>query len=197
MEDVAVSPPTARQRMLPAPGPCHGYALVIYLNGRDQLLFGAWMNQNLSEDPPALTRMQLECLRRAASTDKEIARLLSISPDTVSVHIRAAMRRLGASNRREAMGLLTVHPLYGSIDIPGVQIVVANAEASQASRYPTAPRARPSILGWQLPPLPGTIGRISLVVGVFVGLTGLMIVGLSLLLMAAALIDRQAPSGSL
>lgn len=155
------------------------------------------MRQSLSEGPAALTHMQLECLRQAASTDKEIARRLAIAPETVSSHIRAAMRRLGASNRREAMGLLTVHPLYGSIEIPNVQIVVPPAEALQASPDPTTPMVRPMILGARLPPLPGTIGRLFWMIGVFVGLAGLTIIGLSLLLMATQLISRQAPHGSL
>lgn len=154
------------------------------------------MRQSLSEGPSALTHMQLECLRQAASTDKEIARRLSISPETVSSHIRSAMRRLGASNRREAMGLLTVHPLYGSIEIPNVQIVAPAAEALKAYPDPTTPMARPMILGGRLPPLPGTIGRLYWMIGVFVGLAGLTIIGLSLLFMATQLISRQAPPGS-
>jgi DNA-binding CsgD family transcriptional regulator len=144
------------------------------------------MGQRLSESPAALTQMQLECLRQAASTDKEIARRLAIAPETVSSHIRAAMRRLGASNRREAMGLLTVHPLYASIEIPNVQIVMPPAVALQASPDPTTPTARPRI-----------IGRLFWVIGVFVGLTGLTIIGLSLLFMATHLISRQAPFGTL
>ena len=155
------------------------------------------MRQSLSEGPATLTHMQLECLRQAASTDKEIARRLAIAPETVSSHIRAAMRRLGASNRREAMGLLTVHPLYGSIEIPNVQIVVPPAVALQAPPDPTMPMARPMILGTRLPPLPGPIGRLFWMIGVFVGLAGLTIIGLSLLFMATQLITRQAPPGSL
>lgn len=155
------------------------------------------MGQRLSETPAALTQMQLECLRQAASTDKEIARRLAIAPETVSSHIRAAMRRLGASNRREAMGLLTVHPLYASIEIPNVQIVAPPAEALQASPDPTTPATRPRIFGKRLPPLPGMIGRLFWMIGVFVGLAGLTIIGLSLLFLATQLISRQAPPGIL
>lgn len=153
------------------------------------------MRQN--EAPSPLTPMQLECLRRAASTDKEIARQLSISPETVSSHIRSAMRRLGAANRREAMGRLTVHPLYGSIEIPNVQIVAPAAEALQAPHDPATLALRPMILGRRLPPLPGSVQRLYWVFGVFVGLADLTIIGLSLLSLAAQLIDRQALGGTL
>lgn len=145
----------------------------------------------------ALTPMQLECLRWAASTDKEIARRLSISPETVSSHIRSAMRRLGAANRREAMGLLTVHPLYGSIEIPNVQIVTPAVTALQTHIDPSTLIARPTIRGWQLPQLPGLVGRLYWVSGVFVGLGVLTIIGLSLLIVATQLIDRQALGGRL
>lgn len=155
------------------------------------------MRERSNDHHSALTPMQLECLRHAASTDKEIARRLSIAPETVSSHIRAAMRRLGASNRREAMGLLTVHPLYGSIEIPNVQIVMPAAEAFEVISVPTTPTIRPTILRWRLPPLPGPVGRLYWMFGVFVGLAGLTIIGLSLLLLATQLISRQAPPGIL
>lgn len=64
------------------------------------------MSLESDASPPELTPMQLECLRRAASTDKEIARELSISPDTVSNHVRNAMRRLQAGDRRTPMARL-------------------------------------------------------------------------------------------
>ncbi|WEK56656.1 MAG: helix-turn-helix transcriptional regulator [Candidatus Brevundimonas phytovorans] len=156
------------------------------------------MRQSLSENPVALTRMQLECLRQAASTDKEIARRLTIAPETVSSHIRAAMRRLGASNRREAMGLLTVHPLYGSIEIPNVQIVAPSERALQTTSIePAAPIARPTIFGWRLPSLPRLIGRLYWILGVYVGLGLLAIIGLSVLVVTAQLIDRLASDGGL
>lgn len=143
---------------------------------------------------PPLTPMQLECVRRAVKSDKEIARDLAISPETVSSHIRAAMKRLGASSRREAMALLTVHPLYGSIVIPNIEIIQPAAPPWKAVSESTAPR--PTLLGRTLPPLPGTVGRLCWVVGVFVGLGAMTIMGLALLALATQLISQQAPPGS-
>lgn len=144
-----------------------------------------------------LSPMQLECLRRAASTDKEIARALGISPATVSNHIREAMRRLGASDRRDAMGRLAVHPLYGAIDIPGVIIVASGVEASAASppRQPTV--RRPRLFGYELPGLPGAAGRLRWVVLTFLALTGAALLGIALINALADLGNRLAPPGAI
>lgn len=160
-------------------------------------LTGAVVAKTFENGPATLTPMQLECLRLAASTDKEIARQLAISPDTVSSHIRAAMKRLGASNRREAMALLTVNPRYGSIEIPKVQIIVPARDTLKVPIASAKALPRPKFLRWELPPLPGTISRIYWISGVFVGLAALMVVGLSLLVLAADLISRHATGGSL
>ena len=78
----------------------------------------------------ALTRMQTECIRRAVRTDKEIARELGISPHTVSLHIREAIRKLGAAGRRDALKRLAEHPLYADVDIEDVTLVVSPRAAS-------------------------------------------------------------------
>lgn len=58
-----------------------------------------------------LSPRQIECLKLTATmNDKEIARELGLSPHTVSLHIRNAMRKLGASNRRAALRHLTENP---------------------------------------------------------------------------------------
>lgn len=64
---------------------------------------------------PLLTDRQAQCLRLSANmTDKEIARELGLSPHTVNLHIRNAMKKLGASNRREALRTLAEKPHSGS-----------------------------------------------------------------------------------
>ena len=150
------------------------------------------MSLESDASPPELTPMQLECLRRAASTDKEIARELSISPDTVSNHIRNAMRRLQAGDRRTAMARLAVHPLYADIVIPGV-VISARKEPPSWSEPRTSP-AQLSVLGVELAPLPGRLGRLWWIVGVFVGLALMTIIGVALLNTAGDLISVYAPS---
>ncbi|MDI1282410.1 helix-turn-helix transcriptional regulator [Brevundimonas sp.] len=62
-----------------------------------------------------LTPRQEECLRLSANmTDKEMARVLGISPKTVSLHISESMRRLGVSSRRAARVRLGENPLWVS-----------------------------------------------------------------------------------
>ncbi|WP_428150823.1 helix-turn-helix domain-containing protein [Brevundimonas sp.] len=145
----------------------------------------------------ALSPMQLECLRRAASPDKEIARALGISPDTVSNHIREAMRRLGATDRRDAMGRLAVHPLYGAIDIPGVVIVTPPATATDAPSPPEPILRRPRLFGHDLPPLPGTLGRMRWVVLTFLALVGAALLGIALVNALVDLGNRLAPPGAI
>ncbi len=144
-----------------------------------------------------LSPMQLECLRRAASTDKEIGRALGISPDTVSNHIREAMRRLGASDRRDAMGRLAVHPLYASIEIPGVVIVTPPVGASDASSAFRPTVRRPRLFGHELPPLPGISGRLRWVILTFLVLTGAALLGIALINALADLGNRLAPPGAI
>lgn len=144
-----------------------------------------------------LSPMQLECLRRAVSTDKEIGRALGISPDTVSNHIREAMRRLEASDRRDAMGRLAVHPLYGAIDIPGVVIVAPSAVATDAPSPPETILRRPRLFGRELPVLPGTSGRLRWVILTFLALTGAALLGIALVNALADLGNRLAPAGAI
>lgn len=143
-----------------------------------------------------LSPMQLECVRRAASTDKQIGRALGISPDTVSNHIREAMRRLEASDRRDAMGRLAVHPLYGEVDIPGVLIMTSDVGATDAPSPQTTLR-RPRFFGRDLPVLPGTTGRLRWVVLTFLALTGLALLGIALINALADLGSRLAPPGAI
>lgn len=139
-----------------------------------------------------LTPMQLECLRRAASRDKVIAAELGIAPSTVSLHIRAAMQKLGAVDRYDAMGRLAVHPLYEDIDIVGVRIEPPHSPAPTGSSM-GASQERPALFGLSLPPLPGVFGRLAWVVGAFVGLAAALLMGMSLVNAIIDLAGRQAP----
>lgn len=145
----------------------------------------------------ALSRMQLECVRRAVSTDKEIGRALGISPDTVSNHIREGMRRLGASDRRDAMARLAVHPLYASVDIPGVTLVMPSPLATDAPSPPTPTLPRPRLFGRDLPELPGMFGRLGWVALTFLALVGLALLGIALINAVADLGNRLAPPGAI
>lgn len=61
-----------------------------------------------------LSPRQIECLKLTATmNDKEIARQLGLSPHTVSLHIRNAMRKLGVSNRRAAFRFIADNPYSG------------------------------------------------------------------------------------
>jgi DNA-binding CsgD family transcriptional regulator len=91
----------------------------------------------MSENPAErLTDAQLACVRMVGTgPSKVIAKRLGLSPHTVDNHIKAAMQRLGASTRHEAMdivaswdnagpdqdlvsqpGRIAVPPEYGNLD---------------------------------------------------------------------------------
>ncbi|MGZ2412304.1 DNA-binding CsgD family transcriptional regulator [Sphingomonas sp. F9_3S_D5_B_2] len=62
-------------------------------------------------DKKPLTEAQIECLHLVAQnlTSKEIALRLGISPHTVDQRVRRALRRLGATDRRQAARLMLDH----------------------------------------------------------------------------------------
>ena len=69
------------------------------------------MNQssNGNADPAAkLSQRQLQCLELVSQglTSKEIGRTVGLSPSTVDNHVRAAVERLGAKNRLDAVRFL-------------------------------------------------------------------------------------------
>ena len=108
-----------------------------------------------------LTPRQRQCLEMSATmSDKEIAKVLGLSPHTVSQHIRDARGVLGAATRREARRALTPNLLPASEGIPAAPIVmpdqrvdadtptVADNEGSGRARFALYDR-----LGrWQKPP---------------------------------------------
>lgn len=79
--------------------------------------FSRLMNQSIavvsSEDAPDLTNRERDVLQLIAtgSTDKEIAKTLSISLYTVKSHVRNILGKLHAVNRREAARLASRHGL--------------------------------------------------------------------------------------
>jgi DNA-binding CsgD family transcriptional regulator len=77
---------------------------------RDDLRLGARGDQPTVSGATALTDRELETLNLvvAGQTNKEIALALGISPRTVEVHRRAAMRKLGARNTADLVRL-TLH----------------------------------------------------------------------------------------
>jgi len=64
-----------------------------------------WLEQQAVSQHPSLTDRQLELLDLlvVGKTNKEIARDLSISDKTVKAHLSEIFRRLGASNRTQAV----------------------------------------------------------------------------------------------
>lgn len=109
-----------------------------------------------------ITERQEECLRLSAiMTDKEIARALGISANTVDKHIREATRRLGVSRRKEALRLLGSNPPYASTalhEVAGARLdagVGADLSAEPTSANPADPGLYGlySRLGpWRTPP---------------------------------------------
>lgn len=92
----------------------------------------------------SLTERQAQCLKLSSNmTDKEIARELNLSPHTVNLHIRNAMKKLGTSNRRAALRSIADYSYSGENGIEinreaftslGVSSAsVATSEASLAS----------------------------------------------------------------
>ncbi len=69
--------------------------------------------------PERLTKRQEECLRLSATmTDKEIARALGISENTVDKHFREILRKFGVNTRKAALRLLASDASYATDTIP-------------------------------------------------------------------------------
>ena len=62
-----------------------------------------------------LTKRQEECLRLSATmTDKEIARALGISENTVDKHFREILRKFGVSTRKAALRAMASDASYAT-----------------------------------------------------------------------------------
>lgn len=86
-----------------------------------------------------LTERQLQCLRLSATmTDKEIARALGISENTVDKHFREVFRKLGVTTRKAALRALARDASYAPHAIPG------DGEAAAGERVDAAGFDRPS-----------------------------------------------------
>lgn len=69
--------------------------------------------------PERLTKRQEECLRLSATmTDKEIARALGISENTVDKHFREILRKFGVNTRKAALRALASDASYATDAIP-------------------------------------------------------------------------------
>lgn len=152
-----------------------------------------------------LTERQEECLRLSVTmTDKEIARTLGISANTVDKHIREATRRLGVSRRKEALRLLGSNPPYASTAIspsagdrsdPGV-------DAELSVELPAANRADRSLYGlysglgaWRTPPRSFKVRTLTIFGWMAFGAIVLVTV-IGLIGMMFGVADNFAPTGA-
>lgn len=119
-----------------------------------------------------LSSRQEQCLRLSATmTDKEIARALDLSPHTVNMHIRNAMRKLDVTTRKAAIARITENPLYEpSVMAPELQIAPTEAvngsptSSCEPSRNETSQAGNWALIPARIPPPPLRLGaRICLV----------------------------------
>ena len=93
----------------------------------------------------------LECIIEGA-TNKEIADRLTISENTVKVHLRRIYTKLGVSTRTEAT---TVAIQQGLVSVPGVE-VVSDDDEPQPEPEPEPEAAQPTAVSPQ-PAAPPTL----------------------------------------
>lgn len=93
----------------------------------------------------------LECVAAGAS-NKEIALRLSISQNTVKVHLRNISTKLGASSRTEAV---TLGIQQGVVSVPGMPVVVVEADEEEETAV-SPPSLIPIPQPQLAPPLPPT-----------------------------------------
>ena len=143
-----------------------------------------------------LTERQLECLKLSATmTDKDIGRHLSISHHTVSLHIREAMRKLGASSRKVALRRLAYDPLYGSEVITPATGSLLDGAASGDFVGDAAQTTETS--SWFLAPPPRRSARIGIIL-VFAAVAALVTVGIvSVVSGAVGTLAPHAPSSAI
>lgn len=96
--------------------------------------------------PERLTKRQEECLRLSATmTDKEIARALGISENTVDKHFREILRKFGVNTRKAALRALASDASYATDAIPQTAVSspeqAVDADRVAGSLASTAPAA--------------------------------------------------------
>ena len=92
-----------------------------------------------------LTEREREILRLIASgaSNKDIARQLFISPNTVKVHLRNIFAKIGAASRTEAAVYAIHEGMTQSLDLPAVTVVSAPQELPIAIPVPLETKSRP------------------------------------------------------
>ncbi len=125
-----------------------------------------------------LTERQHECLRLSATmTDKDIGRHLAISHHTVSLHIREALRKLGASSRKAALRRLASDPLYASEVITPPPVPAPDPVAPGDPVDDAQPASETATNLWPLPRPPERGLRIGLIL-LFAAVAALITVGI-------------------
>lgn len=152
-----------------------------------------------------LTERQEECLRLSVTmTDKEIARTLGISPNTVDKHIREATRRLGVSRRKEALRLLGSNPSYGSpaIHQPAADRLDRGVDADPSVKPSAANLTDRSLYGrysrlgaWRAPPRSFKVRTLTIFGWTALGAIVLVLV-VGLIGMVFGVADGFAPTGA-
>lgn len=103
-----VSEATDRLRGAEEMATATGFLAVVLRARRSQRAAGAGRGANRSAGVAGLTARETDVLRRvgAGLTSRQIAAELHVSPSTIDTLVRSGTRKLGASNRRAAAGLL-------------------------------------------------------------------------------------------
>jgi DNA-binding CsgD family transcriptional regulator len=95
--------------------------------------------------PGRLTLQEYQCVRgvERGLRNKEIARDLSISPASVARHLATAYKKLGVTNRMDAVQMLRRNYEDGAVPIrrpePDVQVVPVEVPADPPTRYRPPP----------------------------------------------------------
>lgn len=151
-----------------------------------------------------LSRRQLQCVRLAGEglSNKEIARRLgpTISPSTVNNHLSNAYKRLGTSDRYEAVRIVSRdYPLSSSFS-PGPLSSDPSATFPGVApdRQPGAPGDRPGPSSWFLPrPDRRILVRLALVLAFAMGAAIVSIGIVSVMAATTRTAAEQAPPGAI
>lgn len=99
-----------------------------------------------------LSEREVEILRLVASgaSNKEIATRLTISPNTVKVHVRNIFGKIGLQSRTEAALFAIQH---GYVEVPGVAqpVIVEEPDSDAADSVPAATPPEPRRTNWVTP----------------------------------------------